>query len=145
MRIRVAGVEDDPERLFDLLWMLAPDDDRPDPARLSAAWNAAVTQAGRAVFLAEAGPDLVGTLDTIVVPNLTRGARPFMLIENVVVRTEYRRRGIASALLEAALARAAEQGCYKVQLLTNSKRADAHLFYEKHGFARSARGYRHYL
>ncbi|MFD0200577.1 MULTISPECIES: GNAT family N-acetyltransferase [Saccharothrix] len=143
--IRAATAADDPERLFDLLWELAPDDDRPPPPRLAAAWREIVAQPGRRVFLAERGPDLIGAVDTVVVPNLTRGARPFMLVENVVVAAAHRRGGVASALFDTALAWARERGCYKVQLLSNSRRDDAHHFYEKHGFAATAKGYRRYL
>ncbi|MEJ2851895.1 MULTISPECIES: GNAT family N-acetyltransferase [unclassified Saccharothrix] len=145
VRIRAATADDDPERLFDLLWTLAPEDDRPEPGRLRSAWSAAMAQEGRRVLLVEVGGDLVGTIDTIVVPNLTRGARPFMLVENMVVDPGARRRGLGSALLDSALAWAAECGCYKVQLLSNARREEAHSFYEKHGFVPSARGYRRYL
>ncbi|ONI80844.1 hypothetical protein ALI22I_43720 [Saccharothrix sp. ALI-22-I] len=145
LSIRVATGADDPDRLFDLLWTLAPDDDRPEPDRLMSAWREIVAQAGRRVFLAERGADLVGAVDTVVVPNLTRGARPFMLVENVVVRQADRRGGVGSALFEAASAWAHERGCYKIQLLSNSRRADAHHFYERHGFAATAKGYRRYL
>ncbi len=143
--IRTATGGDDPERLFDLLWVLAPDDDRPPPARLAAAWREIVAQAGRRVFLAERGPELIGAVDTVVVPNLTRGARPLMVVENVVVRQVDRRGGVGSALFDTALAWARERGCYKVQLLSNSRRDDAHRFYEGHGFEATAKGYRHYL
>ena len=143
--IRPATAADDPERLFDLLWELAPDDDRPTPDRLAAVWREVVAQAGRRVLLAERGPDLVGVVDTLVVPDLTRGARPFMLVENVIVRAADRRGGVASVLFDAASAWAREQGCYKIQLLSNSRREDAHHFYEKHGFAATAKGYRRYL
>ncbi|MFI9811340.1 GNAT family N-acetyltransferase [Saccharothrix variisporea] len=145
VRIRVANADDDPERLFDLLWALAPEDDRPEPGRLRSVWRAVVAQEGRRVFLAEAGAHLVGSIDTIVVPNLTRGAQPFMLVENMVVESAARRRGVGSALLDTAFSWARECGCYKVQLLSNAKREEAHSFYEGHGFAQSARGYRRYL
>ncbi|MFD1152384.1 GNAT family N-acetyltransferase [Saccharothrix hoggarensis] len=143
--LRTATADDDPERLFDLLWALAPDDDRPPADRLAAAWREIVAQAGRRVFLAERDGELVGAVDTVVLPNLTRGARPFMLVENVVVRPGDRRGGVGSALFRAALGWARERGCYKVQLLSNDRRADAHLFYERHGFAATAKGYRRYL
>ena len=35
--------------------------------------------------------------------------------------------------------------CYKVQLLSNSRRTDAHVFYESLGFERSAEGFRRHL
>ena len=57
-----------------------------------------------------------------IIPNLTRGGRPYALVENVVTHAEYRRQGIGTRLLHAALQSAWERGCYKVMLSTGSKR-----------------------
>ncbi len=83
--VRAAVPEDEPEQVFDVLGQLAPDDARPDATRLTAAWRDLHAQAGRRLLLAVAGETVVGTLDTLVVPNLTHGARPYMVVENVVV------------------------------------------------------------
>jgi ribosomal protein S18 acetylase RimI-like enzyme len=88
---------------------------------------------------------VIGTVDCAALPNLTRGARPFMLVENVVVSGEYRRAGVGSALLEAAMRLARQAGCYKVQLLSRAERSAAHAFYESRGFRPVAQGYRRYL
>ncbi len=87
----------------------------------------------------------VGTATCVVVPNLTRGGRPYMLIENVVVSAAVRRRGVGRRLLDAALGLAVAAGCYKVQLLSNATRVEAHAFYEACGFRPLAQGYRMYL
>ncbi|WP_433358064.1 N-acetyltransferase family protein [Micromonospora saelicesensis] len=143
--VRAAVAQDDPELVFDVLWQLAPDDARPDTARLATAWRDLHAQAGRRLLLAAAGDTFVGTLDTLVAPNLTHGARPYMVVENVVVAPGWRRRGIARALMLAALDEATAAGCYKVQLVSNAARTDAHRFYASIGFAQSALGYRRYL
>ncbi|WP_433269748.1 N-acetyltransferase family protein [Micromonospora vinacea] len=143
--VRAAVPQDDPERVFDVLWQLAPDDARPDANRLATAWRDLHAQAGRRLLLAVAGDTFVGTLDTLVAPNLTHGARPYMVVENVVVAPEWRRRGVARALMLAAIDDATEAGCYKVQLVSNAARTDAHRFYASIGFAQSAVGYRRYL
>ncbi|WP_030490238.1 GNAT family N-acetyltransferase [Micromonospora chokoriensis] len=143
--VRAAVPEDDPEQVFDVLWQLAPDDARPDATRLSTAWRDLHAQAGRRLLLAIAGDTFVGTLDTLVAPNLTHGARPYMVVENVVVAPGWRRRGVARALMLAAVHDATAAGCYKVQLVSNAARTDAHQFYAAIGFAQSALGYRRYL
>lgn len=79
---------------------------------------------------------LVAACTLIVVPNLTRGGRPYGLIENVVTHPDHRRRGFGTAVLRRALELAWERGCYKVMLLTGSRNEATLRFYEKAGFAR---------
>ena len=82
---------------------------------------------------------LVATCTLIVIPNLTRGGRPYGLIENVVTHPDYRRRGLGTAVLKRALQAAWERGCYKVMLLTGSKNESTLRFYEKAGFERGVK------
>lgn len=79
---------------------------------------------------------LICTCNLTIVANLTRSARPYGLIENVVTHPDYRRRGIGTQVLHYALAIAWKQGCYKVMLLTGSKDEATLRFYEQAGFAR---------
>ncbi|MCZ7436152.1 hypothetical protein O7598_07100 [Micromonospora sp. WMMC241] len=72
--IRPATPDDDVDQVFDLLWQLAPADDRPAREALAAAWRGLHARPGWELLLAHLGPRLVGTLDTLVVPNLTREA-----------------------------------------------------------------------
>lgn len=75
----------------------------------------------------------------VIVPNLTRGCRPYGLVENVVTRADVRRKGHGKAVLEAALACAWGQDCYKVMLLTGRKSEAVFGFYESAGFERNAK------
>ncbi|WFE41640.1 GNAT family N-acetyltransferase [Micromonospora sp. WMMD998] len=145
LTVRPATLDDDPDRIFDLLWQLAPSDDRPAPDALAGAWRDLHAQPGRTLLLAFLGPRLVGTVDTLVAPNLTHGARPFMLVENVVVDHAARRQGVAAALMRSAVDSARSANCYKIQLVSNHRRVEAHRFYESAGFTPSATGYRRYL
>lgn len=108
-------------------------------------WREIAGQAGRTVLIALREEKAVGTVDCVVVPNLTRGGRPFMLVENVVVARVARRQGVASRLFDALVELARAAGCYKVQLLSRVDRADAHRFYESRGLRPVAQGYRSYL
>jgi GNAT superfamily N-acetyltransferase len=80
------------------------------------------------------GEELVSTCAIIVIPNLTRGCRPYGVIENVVTHTSHRRRGYGTALLRAALAHAWREGCYKVMLMTGRKDDETFHFYRSVGF-----------
>jgi GNAT superfamily N-acetyltransferase len=80
------------------------------------------------------GEELVSTCALAVIPNLTRGCRPYGVIENVVTHASHRRRGYGTALLRAALARAWREGCYKVMLMTGRKDDETFHFYRSAGF-----------
>jgi GNAT superfamily N-acetyltransferase len=82
---------------------------------------------------------LIATCTVVIIPNLTRGARPYALIENVVTHEAYRRRGIARQLMHHAQQVAWDAGCYKVMLLTGSKRDEVYEFYEKCGFVKGVK------
>lgn len=86
-------------------------------------------------FVAEEAGTLAGSCNITIIPNLTRGGRPFAVIENVITDIAYRRRGIGRSLIEMAVAYAKESNCYKVQLLSGSERTGAHRFYESLGFS----------
>jgi len=82
------------------------------------------------------GDVLVSACTITVIPNLTRGGRPYALIENVVTDATHRRRGWGNAVLAAALEFAWSHGCYKVMLLTGRKNEATHRFYEKARFSK---------
>ncbi len=86
-----------------------------------------------------------GTLELLIVEGITRGGRPWAQVENVVVDTAHRRRGIGAALMEAALGIAREAGCAKVQLVSNERRGPAHAMYRAAGFSAPVVGFRRYL
>lgn len=77
---------------------------------------------------------LISTCVLIVIQNLTRNARPYGLIENVVTSKEYRKKGIGKRVLKKALEIAWKENCYKVMLMTGSKKEETLNFYEKSGF-----------
>ena len=82
---------------------------------------------------------IVASCTLVVVPNLTRGARSYGLIENVVTHAAFRRRGLGRRVLHHALAMAWELRCYKVMLLTGSREESTLRFYERAGFKRGVK------
>lgn len=97
-------------------------------------WGRIFTDSRLHYFVAEAGGHIVSTCTITIIPNLTRGARPYGLIENVVTHPDFRRQGIGTRVLQAALELAWEQDCYKVMLLTGRKDDATLRFYQKAGF-----------
>jgi ribosomal protein S18 acetylase RimI-like enzyme len=57
------------------------------------------------------------------------------LLEDLFVRAQARRSGLGDALVEAALERARERGCARVELDVNERNPPALGLYERHGFA----------
>jgi GNAT superfamily N-acetyltransferase len=78
---------------------------------------------------------IVATCYVNLIPNLTRNAAPYAIIENVVTDTDHRNQGIGKTVVQCALAYAWEAGCYKVMLQTGSRRASTHAFYKTCGFS----------
>ena len=82
---------------------------------------------------------LISSCTLAIIPNLTRGCRPYGLIENVVTDTEHRGKGHGRALLRHALECAWRRTCYKVMLMTGRKTEQTYRFYESVGFDRHAK------
>ncbi|WP_428926763.1 N-acetyltransferase family protein [Marinibacterium sp. SX1] len=148
LTIRSAGEADIP-RLLDLYRHLNPDDLPADPKQARDALARLVVIPGSAVLLAEdtdpteagGAGTLVGSVTLVVIPNLSRSAAPYALIENVVTHAEHRRRGIGRALLHDAARRAWAEGCYKVMLMTGSTRPSTLAFYRAAGFTQDKTGF----
>lgn len=77
---------------------------------------------------------LVSTCHAVIVPNLSRGARPYAVIENVGTLASHRRRGFAALAMRTIIDHCWEAGCYKVMLASGIERSGAHAFYEGLGF-----------
>ena len=105
-----------------------------DGARLRAAWAQIMADANRHLIVCEQSGQIVASCDCVIVPNLTRDARPYALIENVVTHADFRRRGYATQCLNRAREIAIEAGCYKIMLMTGAKDAGTLAFYRRAGY-----------
>jgi GNAT superfamily N-acetyltransferase len=132
-------------RCTDLAGMLSlyrhlnPDDPAPELAKAEVAWLALIASDLTKVIVADAAGMLVSSCTLVIVPNLTRGVRPYGLIENVVTHADHRRTGLGRAVLSAALDAAWQADCYKVMLATGSRRDETLRFYEGAGFERGGK------
>ncbi len=111
----------------------------PDELSLQEIWNQILSDRKIECFVADMNAQLIASCILVIVPNLTRGARPYGLIENVVTHTDYRRLGVGTRLMHHVLQFAYSQNCYKVMLLSNAERQEAHQFYERTGFKKGSK------
>lgn len=127
----------DLDKLLDLYTHMHAVDD-PLPARnvVEEVWHKIQDDSYFKYFGAFVNRKLVSSCTLSVIPNLTRGCRPYGVIENVVTHGDYRCRGYASSILKHALNYAWNKGCYKVMLLTGRKKEGIYKFYESVGFDR---------
>lgn len=138
--IRVAKSGELPA-ILELYRQLNPADPVLDVEAAEPAWSALLTSGLTTVLVADLNGVLVSSCTLALVPNLSRGARPYGVIENVVTDGGHRRRGLGRAVLQAAIDKALQADCYKVHLATGSKRETTLRFYEGVGFARDAKTY----
>ncbi len=102
---------------------------------LDKTWNKILSDEDYHLIVCEKDGMIVSSCTCIVVPNLTRTVRPYILIENVVTHPDYRNKGCAGSCLSYAKDIALKNNCYKMMLMTGSKDPATHRFYEKNGFS----------
>jgi GNAT superfamily N-acetyltransferase len=85
---------------------------------------------------------VVGTIELLVVPNLSHNGTPFAFLENLIVTEKHRKRGLGRMLLEHAVGLARESGCHMVELCSDVRRKEAHKLYSSMGFESQAHCFR---
>ncbi len=132
------AVEGDLEQLLELYRHLHRDE--PLLAmdhRVRQLWSEMLADDKMHILVIGGNDHLLAPCTLVLVQNLTRGARPYGLLENVVTHAEHRHRGHGKRVVEEALAIAWQNMCYKTMLLTGNPAAVE--FYEKCGFVRGVK------
>lgn len=88
------------------------------------------------LLVGETDGRVVSSVTLIVIENLTHNLHPYAIIENVVTHADFRGKYYATELMNKASEIAAGFGCYKIMLLTGSKREETLRFYENCGYNR---------
>jgi GNAT superfamily N-acetyltransferase len=90
---------------------------------------------GLHLFVLELDGVVIATTYLNVIPNITRSASPYAVIENVVVEESLRGTGLGKQIVAGTLRAAWEAGCYKAMLMTGSSDPGVHAFYLACGFS----------
>lgn len=130
---RYIQYEELPE-LLQLYKHLHHDDPELNPDDIEDHWNQILNDPLMKIIVVIFEGKMVASCVTHLHRNLTRSARPYGLIENVVTHAEFRRRGFARLAINQAITFAQQNNCYKLMLMTGSQRPEVHAFYESCGF-----------
>lgn len=101
---------------------------------LTDTWEQIINDPNHHLIVKEIGGKIVSSCVCVIIPNLTRNVRPYAFVENVVTHADYRGKGYATDCLNYAKEIALKEHCYKMMLLTGSKRPETLRFYENAGY-----------
>jgi GNAT superfamily N-acetyltransferase len=135
---RKAG-PDDFQDILRLYRQLQPKDPVLHDGSDAAAFAQILGSPGLHLFVLEIDRAVVATTYLNVIPNLTRSASPYAVIENVVVEETLRGTGLGKQIMAGTLQAAWDAGCYKAMLQTGSRTPATHAFYKACGFSPDAK------
>lgn len=126
--------DSDYEGLMRLYMQLHDNPFREKDDEITQLWDRIINDENHHIIVAEEDGRIVSSCVCVIIPNLTHGQRPYAFIENVITDEGYRNRGLATACLDHAKGIAVRENCYKMMLLTGSKKESTHKFYERAGY-----------
>lgn len=86
------------------------------------------------LLVAKADGKIIGTIFGVICEELYGECKPFLVMEDLIVKKEFRRAGVARALLLHIESIGREHDCSQIQFITESNRKDAISFYETMGY-----------
>ncbi len=101
---------------------------------LKQTWQTIMQDPNHHIIVKIVDGQIVSSCVCVIIPNLTRGVRPYAFVENVVTHKDYRGKGYAKECLNYAKEIAKQMECYKMMLLTGSKENATLKFYESAGY-----------
>ena len=126
--------EEDLEKILKLYLNLHEDSIPEHDDHLAKTWEQIINDSNHHLIVNEVDGKIVSSCVCVIIPNLTRGVRPYAFVENVVTHADYRKNGYAHECLDYAKQIAQRENCYKMMLLTGSKRSETLAFYEHAGY-----------
>ena len=126
--------KDDLDALLKLYLFLHEESTPEHNTHLEETWDQIIEDKNHHLIVNEVDGKIVSSCVCVIIPNLTRNVRPYAFVENVVTHADYRKKGYAGECLDYARKIAEQENCYKMMLLTGSKRPETLHFYEKAGY-----------
>lgn len=130
---------DDFDAVARLYRQLHPNDLIPQDGSVEEAYASIMSSPLLHLFVLEHKGAIVATTYLNVLPNMTRLASPYAVIENVVVEKALRGSGLGTRVMAGTLDFAWAAGCYKAMLMTGSKTEATHAYYRQCGFSPDAK------
>ena len=90
------------------------------------------------IFVIKDGGEIVGSVTQCVIDLFTFRFQPCLMIFNVAVKADYRRKGIAQELMEHIIKNAKKDGYNSISLTCLDDAYSAHKLYESLGFKRAS-------
>ena len=97
-------------------------------------WNKMLSDDNHHIIVAEEDNKIISSCVIVIIPNLTHHQQAYAVIENVVTDENYRNKGYASSVLNYAKTIAIQNNCYKIMLMTGSKKDSTLNFYRNAGY-----------
>ena len=126
--------KEDLDALLKLYLFLHEDSIPEHDKHLADTWEQIIDDPNHHLIVKEIDGQIVSSCVCVIIPNLTRNVRPYAFVENVVTHADYRGNGYAGECLDHAKKIAERENCYKMMLLTGSKKPETLHFYEKAGY-----------
>lgn len=111
--------------------------DNPMPGKtpeIESIWNRILADKDHHIIVSEIEGKIVSSCVCVIIPNLTHGQQPYAFVENVITDEKYRKQGLATECLNYAKKLAESEKCYKIMLLTGSKKESTLNFYRRAGY-----------
>ncbi len=126
--------KEDLEELLELYLNLHEESIPEQSDRLSGAWEQILEDQNHHLIVNEINGKIVSSCVCVIIPNLTRNVRPYAFLDNIFTHKDYRGQGLASECLEYAKQIAKDCNCYKMMLMTGSRKKETLDFYKRCGY-----------
>ena len=135
MKIKIREIiQDDLEDLLKLYEQLGPNPFVQVDEHILTVWTKILQNKDYHIVVADVDGAVVSTCTCVIIPNLTHNQRPYAVVENVVTDQNFRGKGYATSCLDFAKEIAIKNNCYKLMLMTGSKKETTLNFYRNAGY-----------